>query len=111
MKRETVVLVALLAVATACSRQEAKKTKQEVEKTATTVAEKVEDAIDVAVPIGKDDHQETLDQLDVFGGFPEPFMKQSKRHLRRWHNEKIERMLREDILDVQVNAEFLRLRQ
>jgi len=29
-------------------------------------------------------------------------MKQSKRNLRRWHNEKIERMFREDILDVQV---------
>jgi len=54
------------------------------------------------LPVGKDYHQETLDNLNAFGGFPEPFMKQSKRHLRRWHNEKIERMFREDILDVQV---------
>jgi predicted AAA+ superfamily ATPase len=38
--------------------------------------------------------------LDIFGGFPEPFMKQNKRHLRRWHNEKIERLFREDILYV-----------
>lgn len=53
------------------------------------------------LPIGKDYHHETLDKLDAFGGFPEPFIKQSKRHLRRWHNEKIERMFREDILDVQ----------
>lgn len=53
------------------------------------------------LPIGKDDYRETLNQLNAFGGFPEPFMKQSKRHLRRWHNEKIERMFREDILDVQ----------
>ena len=52
------------------------------------------------LPIGKDYHQKTLDELDAFGGFPEPFIKQSKRHLRRWHNEKIERMFREDILDV-----------
>lgn len=29
-------------------------------------------------------------------------MKQNSRHLRRWHNEKVERMFREDILDVQL---------
>ena len=42
-----------------------------------------------------------METLDTFGGFPEPFMKQDARELRRWHNEKIERMFREDILDVQ----------
>ena len=47
-------------------------------------------------------HKETLYNLDAFGGFPEPFIKQSLRHLRRWHNEKIERMFREDILDVRM---------
>ncbi len=51
--------------------------------------------------VGADYYQETLDKLDAFGGFPEPFMKQSKRNLRRWHNEKIERMFREDIMDIQ----------
>ena len=51
--------------------------------------------------VGKDYYRETLDKLDAFGGFPEPFMKQNRRHLRRWHNEKIDRMFREDILDVQ----------
>lgn len=50
--------------------------------------------------IGKGSNQETLEKLNTFGGFPEPFIKQSIRHLRRWHNEKIERMFREDILDV-----------
>ena len=50
---------------------------------------------------GKDFYQETLNTLDSFGGFPEPVTKQNKRHLRRWHNEKIERMFREDILDVE----------
>ena len=49
------VLAAILAVAVACSRQEAKQAKDEAQKTATTVAEKIEDAIDVAVPLGKDD--------------------------------------------------------
>jgi len=42
-----------------------------------------------------------LTALDRFGGFPEPFMKQDSRHLRRWHNEKVERMFREDILDIE----------
>ncbi|HDK82362.1 MAG TPA: ATP-binding protein [Nitrospirae bacterium] len=49
---------------------------------------------------GEGFYQDSLETLDIFGGFPEPFIKQSKRQLRRWHNEKIERMFREDILDV-----------
>ncbi|MBI4684666.1 MAG: ATP-binding protein [Nitrospirae bacterium] len=53
------------------------------------------------ISVGTGFHQEALDMLDTFGGFPEPVTKQNKRHLRRWHNEKIERMFREDILDVQ----------
>ena len=43
------VLAAILAVAVACSKKEAR---QEAEKTATTVAEKVEEAIDIATPWG-----------------------------------------------------------
>lgn len=46
-------------------------------------------------------HQDLLDILDTFGGFPEPVTRQSARQLRRWHNEKIERMFREDIQDVE----------
>lgn len=57
--------------------------------------------IQAKLPEGKSYCQEAVDRLDTFGGFPEPFMKQSKRHLRRWHNEKLDRMVREDILDVQ----------
>ena len=37
-----------------------------------------------------------------FGGFPEPFIKQSDRVLRRWHNEKLDRLFREDIRDIAV---------
>lgn len=51
--------------------------------------------------LDRDFQQNTLDTLDTFGGFPEPFTKQSMRQLRRWHNEKIERMFREDILDIE----------
>ncbi len=53
------------------------------------------------LPIGKGSHQSTLDTLDAFGGFPEPFLKQNARLLRRWHNEKTERMFREDIQDIE----------
>ncbi|MFZ3137906.1 MAG: AAA family ATPase [Thermodesulfovibrionales bacterium] len=53
------------------------------------------------LPISSGFHQDAIETLNVFGGFPEPIMKQNKRQLRRWHNEKIERMFREDILDVQ----------
>ncbi|MCI0469462.1 MAG: AAA family ATPase [Nitrospirae bacterium] len=53
-------------------------------------------------PIGHGYYQDILDALDAFGGFPEPFTRQNKRLLRRWHNEKIERMFREDILDVRM---------
>ncbi|MBF0328166.1 MAG: ATP-binding protein [Nitrospirae bacterium] len=53
------------------------------------------------IPVGQEFYQDTLNVLDSFGGFPEPVTGQSKRQLRRWHNEKIERMFREDIMDVQ----------
>lgn len=46
-------------------------------------------------------HSDVLLQLDKFGGFPEPFISQNDKTLRRWHNEKIERMFREDILDIE----------
>jgi uncharacterized protein len=42
------------------------------------------------------------DDLLHFGGFPEPFTKQNDRVLRRWHNEKVDRMFREDIQDIAV---------
>lgn len=39
--------------------------------------------------------------LFEYGGFPEPLLKGNARFLRRWHNEKIERMFREDITDIE----------
>jgi predicted AAA+ superfamily ATPase len=42
-----------------------------------------------------------LTLLDTFGGFPEPLLRQNHRLLRRWHNEKIERLFREDIRDTE----------
>lgn len=60
-----------------------------------------ESSVPGEIPARQDFYQDALNTLDTFGGFPEPFTRQSKRQLRRWHNEKIERMIREDILDVQ----------
>jgi predicted AAA+ superfamily ATPase len=44
----------------------------------------------------------TINTLDQYGGFPEPFVKSTMRFSRRWHIEKIDRMFREDIQDVSV---------
>lgn len=45
--------------------------------------------------------QETLGKLLRFGGFPEIFTQQDERGLRRWHNEKIDRLIKEDIRDIE----------
>lgn len=36
-----------------------------------------------------------------FGGFPEPLIKQSERTLRRWHNQRTDRLIKEDIRDIE----------
>jgi len=48
-----------------------------------------------------DEYNDAFNQLFKFGGFPEILFKQSERSLRRWHNEKLERLFREDIRDVE----------
>jgi hypothetical protein len=49
------------------------------------------------IPISPGASFPEFEALFEFGGFPEPLFKQNSRFLRRWHNEKIERMFREDI--------------
>lgn len=46
-------------------------------------------------------YQASLDSLFNYGGFPETLLSQDARVLRRWHNEKLERLFREDIRDVE----------
>lgn len=41
-------------------------------------------------------------QLLTFGGFPEPLFTQNEQILRRWHNERVDRLIREDIRDVEL---------
>lgn len=42
-----------------------------------------------------------FDNLFKFGGFPEVFIKQDEKDLRRWHNERADRLVKEDIRDVE----------
>ncbi|MCX6578535.1 MAG: ATP-binding protein [Candidatus Aminicenantes bacterium] len=53
------------------------------------------------IPIGPDIPIPELEALLEFGGFPEPLFRQNTRFLRRWHNEKIERMFRDDITSIE----------
>ena len=39
--------------------------------------------------------------LFTFGGFPEPFLKKNKKTLRRFHNERLDRLIKEDIRDIE----------
>jgi len=41
-----------------------------------------------------------LKPLFRFGGFPEPFLKQEDRFLRRWHREHFERFFKEDVQEL-----------
>ena len=45
--------------------------------------------------------RESYDLLWKFGGFPEPLLKQSERFLRRWRIQRLERLIREDIRDLE----------
>jgi len=44
---------------------------------------------------------DALRSLLEFGGFPEPFVAQSARTLRRWQSERLERFFREDVRDLE----------
>lgn len=45
--------------------------------------------------------EEIYHDLFTFGGFPEPFIKKNQQFLRRFHNERVERLINEDIRDVE----------
>lgn len=44
--------------------------------------------------------QQTIEELFKFGGFPEIFLEKSEKNLRRWHTERKERLIKEDIRDI-----------
>ena len=51
--------------------------------------------------ISSENHFNDLTNLFTYGGFPEVFLKQDQRFLRRWHNERYDRLFREDIQDME----------
>jgi len=54
-----------------------------------------------ALPIPARGRPDMVEALLEFGGFPEPFLAQSARTLRRWQKERIERFVREDVRDLE----------
>lgn len=54
---------------------------------------------ELAIPGAADDA--LLQMLLRFGGFPEPVLAQSDRTLRRWHKERLDRVVREDVRDLE----------
>ena len=46
------------------------------------------------------DHQDTLDQLLEYTGFPEPFAAARLRFFRRWQSDMVDQILREDVRDL-----------
>ena len=45
-------------------------------------------------------NNKNFELLNKFGGFPEPLQKQNEKHLRRWHLERIEKIINEDVRDL-----------
>jgi len=45
--------------------------------------------------------QAEFKKLLAFGGFPEPFFSQDAETLRRWHNQRMERLVKDDIRDIE----------
>lgn len=43
----------------------------------------------------------SFQKLMLFGGFPEPLLSQDQAVLRRWHNQRIEQLVKEDIRDIE----------
>ena len=58
------------------------------------------------LPIQTPKSNTTLDTLMRFGGFPEPFLAQSPRTLRRWTKDRFDRFFREDVRDLEAVREL-----
>ncbi|MHC9540900.1 MAG: ATP-binding protein [Vulcanimicrobiota bacterium] len=48
-------------------------------------------------------------KLLLYGGFPEPLLKENSRTLRRWQKERVDRLVREDIRDTESIREISRI--
>lgn len=54
-----------------------------------------------ALPIAQRADADLVSALLEHGGFPEPFLAQSARTLRRWQKERLDRFFREDVRDLE----------
>lgn len=54
---------------------------------------------ELTIPSSRSD--DTLAALMKYGGFPEPFLAQSRRALRRWQKERLDRFFREDVRELE----------
>jgi predicted AAA+ superfamily ATPase len=45
--------------------------------------------------------RDALERLLRFGGFPEPFCRGSEQHWRRWQRERLDRVVRDDVRDLE----------
>jgi len=50
---------------------------------------------------GKNALSKTFSDLLTFGGFPEPFINKNQKTLRRFQNERLDRLIKEDIRDIE----------
>jgi predicted AAA+ superfamily ATPase len=53
---------------------------------------------------------ETLDRLISRGGFPEPFLAEDESFARRWRNQYVDGLIREDVLDLEKFSDFKSLK-
>jgi len=56
------------------------------------------------------DQEEAFERLMTVGGFPEPFLNFDEREARRWRRERYDRVIREDIRDLEAVRDLQTLR-
>jgi predicted AAA+ superfamily ATPase len=61
---------------------------------------------EIRIPGEDPDAEKALSSLLTLGGFPEPLLRGRERTLRRWQNERVERLVSEDIRDLQAIREI-----
>lgn len=59
--------------------------------------------------LGKEATQSDMERLLSFGGFPEPFLKADERHYKRWQQERLARVLQEDLISLEHVKEISQL--
>ena len=51
--------------------------------------------------LGPEAGEEDIARLLSFGGFPEPFLKAEERHYKRWRQERLARVIQEDLIGLE----------